>query len=1375
MDQVSEFGEARAAPLSYEQDQLWVLHQLAPQTPADNECAAVTLRGPLDAGILRESLHAVIQRHETWRTVFVSRNGLPVQVVLADGRFGWSVADLSDVAEGGREAEARRRAEEQVRQPFDLASGPLVRALLVRLSEERHRLFITWHRIVADRASVTRVTLPELQELYDARAQRRADELDAVGLQYADYAIRQRQPDEELQVHLRFWSEHLAGAPTVLELPGDHRRPGRLSYRGQAQSFALGAELSAGLRELSRQEQVTLGVTLTAAFETLLYRYTGQEDLLLGLAVPGRRPGPQHRTTGLFTSTLVLRADLAGEPSVRELLSRIRDASQAARRHQAVPLDAVVQEMQPERSMARHPLVQVLLALEPEPEPLSAGWRLEPSDIRPPTSKFDLCIEVDERADGLTGRFVYSSDLFEPETIRRMIGHWRMLLEGMTAQPWLPVGHLPMLTEPETEQLLRDWSAGGELDPGPDIVALIGEQARARPDEVAVVCGPEQLSYRQLDRQASRLARYLRARGVAAEVPVGVCLERSPDQVVALIAILRAGGAYVPLDPEAPTERIQHVVRDTQMPLLLAHERLRDTVAAAGAEVVSLDGDRAALERQSVDEPDGQPRPEQLAYISYTSGSTGQPKGVMVERGALSAHSRAMIGQYQLGPKDRVLQFSQYSADASLEQILPTLAAGARLVMRGTDIWSSRQLLEELKRQQVTVMNLWPTYWQQTMREWSRDPAELAGLHLRLVILGGERLTAQAVQEWRELGLPGVRLLNAYGPTEATITATLAEAGEEQEPITIGRPLPGRTVYILDDGRPVPTGVLGELHIGGQLLARGYLNQPALTKERFIHDPFAAQPDGRLYRTGDLVRYRPDGRIEYAGRNDEQVKIRGYRIELGEVEAVLAQHPAVGQAVVVAQGDDADKELIAFVVARAAAPLPLEELRGYLARHLPRPMQPTIIEQLAELPRLATGKPDRRRLPKIERAKRRDETPYVPARLLAERQLVQIWEELLEPRPIGIKDNFFHLGGNSLLAAQLGDRIERAFGEKLTLSTLFAKPTVEQLVEALQDSAKETEERARLLPVQAEGTRRPFFFLHGDWTGEAFYCFALARACGPDQPFYVLEPYRFSAQEQVPTFEAIATAHIEAIREVQPRGPYRLGGYCNGGLVAYEMARQLERNGEQVEFLGLIDPSPPVQSNLLRTLCDAAQKAMRPESARQADLYLRARHMQRQIYRRLWPRAIRVRELEQLLAVEPRLDAMFPPREALYQDFLGALSWTAARYKAGIYRGRITFYWAREEPAIARTWRPVIRHVRAADMEEHAIAGTHMSTITEQHIQDLAVSLSACLARAGQEADRPPGRRKADGGPATRKVPPMRGRDVRQVLAIERQAFPDDT
>jgi amino acid adenylation domain-containing protein len=815
-----------------------------------------------------------------------------------------------------------------------------------------------------------------------------------------------------------------------------------------------------------------------------------------------------------------------------------------------------------------------------------------------------------------------------------------------------------------------------------------------------------------------------------------VCLERSLDQVTALVGILKAGAVYVPLDPEAPHERIRYVAQDTQMPLLLTQHRLHGKVSGTRAAVVSLDRDWELIGQQSDEEPVGPPPEDQLAYVIYTSGSTGQPKGVMVERTVLAAHCRAMIEVYGLGPQDRVLQFSQYSFDASLEQILPALAAGSRLVMRGNELWSPRQLRDEVKSQQVTVMNLPPAYWQQAVREWAAAPQELAGTQLRLVIVGGDRMAADGVRQWRDLGLRGVRLLNAYGPTETTITATVGEIGPGQERITIGRPLPGRRVYILDRcGRPVPAGVVGELYIGGDLLARGYLNQPELTRQRFVPDHFAAQPGGRLYRTGDLARYLSDGCIEYMGREDQQVKIRGYRIELGEVETVLAQHPAVEEAAVLTAGTGAAQELVAYVAARMAGPLE-DELRSYLLQKLPGYMQPAVIEQLEKLPRLATGKLDRRGLPAVDRGKRRGKEEYLAPKLLVQQQLVQIWQELLEARPIGIRDNFFDLGGHSLLAAQLVARIEQVHGKRLALSTLFAKPTVEQLAVALQESGQEEGGKPRIVPLHAGGSRQPFFFLHGDWTGGAFYCFALARAAGPEQPFYVLEPYSFSDRDGAPTLEAVASAHIEAMRRVQARGPYRLGGFCNGGLLAYEMARQLERVGERVEFLGLINPSDPVQASALRAACGWVNRVIRPDSRRQADLYLRARHAQRHVYRRLRPGGSRVQDFGKLLAIEPRLAGMFPPREALYRDYVGVFNWVVAGYQTGIFSGKITFYWAREEPAIARSWQPVIGGKEAACSEEHEVAGSLMSSVTD-HIEGIAEILSERLSRAEREDRRP--------------------------------------
>jgi amino acid adenylation domain-containing protein len=1148
-----------------------------------------------------------------------------------------------------------------------------------------------------------------------------------------------------LAEHLRFWREYLSGAPTVLDVPADHRRPEQPGPRDGVQPFALSAGLTAGLRELSRQEQVTLAATLTAAFATLLYRYTGQEDLLIGTA-PERAPGPQAQPAVAHSlNTVVHRADLAGEPTVRDLLCRTQTSRQDTVPHQDVPFDAVVRELRPERIPGCPPLVQVALAITP------FGSQAPIASVTPasPAPEFDLSIEVEERADGLTGRFVYHRGLFEPETVQRMAGHWRLLLEGMVAQPGRLISELELLTRPEREQLLEQWSAGGVVPDGPAVEELIEAQARTSPDAVAVVCEGAQLSYRELLGQASQLTGYLQGRGVGPGVAVGVCLERSVDQVVALLAVLRAGGAYVPLDPATPDERIRYVVRDTGMPLLLTQAWLRERVDGAGTQVVCLDaGETTSDGPGPPPEQAGRTGPPaeqarragQAAYVIYTSGSTGQPKGVVVERATLSAHCRAMIEVYRLGPQDRVLQFSQYSFDASLEQILPALAAGARLVMRGDEIWTPRHLLGEVQRQQVTVLNLPAAYWQQAVREWAQPPDALAGTQLRLVIAGGERLGRPGVQEWPRLGLSGTRLLNAYGPTETTITATMAEIEPDDEWITIGRPLPGRTTFILDHrGQPVSAGVVGELFVGGALLARGYLNQPELTSERFGPDPFAGRSGARLYRTGDRARYLADGRIEYMGREDQQVKIRGYRIELGEVEAALSQYPGIAEAVVVARPASRGPELAAFVVAGPGTRLDQEkvaDVRRFLRDRLPAYMVPPVIEPLADLPRLATGKPDRRRLRDTPRGTARPDEGYVAPRLLVHEQLVRIWEELLEVRPIGITDNFFDLGGHSLLAAQLIDRIDQQYGQKLALSTLFGVPTIEQLAGELQDLSQPGEQRAlraKLRPVQETGSKTPFFFLHGDWTGGAFYCFALARACGPDQPFYVLEPLVFSDQEPVPTMEAVAGAHLEAIQAVQPHGPYRLGGFCNGGLLVYELARQLEQQGEQVEFLGLVNPSAPYQHGPLTTMADRLYGVLGVPAGAQVTVYLRMRQALRHLYRRLWPQGPRVLDFGKLLVIEPRLARMFPSREALYRDYVGVFDFLAAHYRTGRYRGPVTYYWAREEPAIARSWQLLIRRNAPAGHREHIIEGALMSSVTD-HVEGLAQKLRDDLDRAGQSS-----------------------------------------
>lgn len=1149
----------------------------------------------------------------------------------------------------------------------------------------------------------------------------------------------------------------ITGARAVAHLPPDHSRQWRGRSTTASHPFRLQNRLSARLEELAAREEVTLTTVLAASLAVLLARYTDEERFEVGWN---------------GTDTL---ADLSRRPNMVELLGSVK-----AERAEPTSDTSSVQGATGCLTDDRGNSPQVVIGFAPG----AAAWaRAQRSwEVFGRPIGVELCFEFEHpesRPEGgtvgprLSGRLFYDDERFDAGAIERLTEHWQVLLDAMVEDPWCPVGDLPILTASRARQLLGEWGNAPEPPSGPDIVDLVAEQAANRSDAVAAQCGPEKLTYSELADRANRLARLLQDRGVGPDVIVGVCLERSVDHVVALLAILKAGGAFLLLDPEAPGERTRYILQDSRSPLVLTHQSLHSKVAETETAVLCMDHVEENMGQRSAQLFDHPPRPGQPAYVSYTSGSTGRPKGVVVERGPLSAHCRVMAAMYELGPDDRVLQFSQFSADASLEQIFSTLTVGARLVMRGTDIWTPEQLREELVLRRVTVMNLWPTYFQQVVRAWSRTPNALTSLRLRLVILGGERLGAHLLAQWRQLGVD-TRVLNAYGPTEGIITATLSEAGEERDVVTIGRPLPGRKVYLLDpSGQPVPLGGAGELYLGGSLLARGYLNRPELTEERFVADRYDAEGRGRLYRTGDRARFLADGRIVYLGRVDDQVKVRGYRIELGEVEAILTEHSSVDEAVVVAREDGEDTELVAYVVASGDGPLVEEELRRHLEAKLPRPMQPTVITELATMPRLATGKPDRRRLPVIERTHRRDPSSYVPPTLLVHEHLIRIWEELLEARPIGIRDNFFHLGGHSLLAAQLVQRIEQTLGKKTALSTLFANPTIEQLATSLEEEAARGA-KTRVLPVQAHGDRRPLFFLHGDWTRGGFYCLDLARACGDEQPFFVLEPYRFDSDDPAPTVEVIARAHIDALRQVQERGPFRLGGFCNGGVLAFEMARQLQEEGEQVEFLGLVNPSAPRQRSLLRWVTSKVTGQRSRAGGR--DAYLRTRHAFRHVYRTVRPKAQRVADFGALLSIEPRLADMFPPPDALVADYVGVISWALASYRPGAYYGKATFFWAAEEPRIARSWRPILRHMSPSMVEQHTVPGDHMSTVT-LGIAELAHAFAGSVDRlepGSVDASIGQAESREDGEQATFVTRDLRTRDVPGVIRIQRRSFPKD-
>ena len=1034
-------------PLSFGQEQVWFLAQLAPDRPVYNECVTIHLPGPLDIASLERSFNEIIRRHEIWRTSFPIVDGRPMQMIHPPSTLKLPVVDLEYLPEAEREAEALRLATEEARILFDLAQGPLLRATLMRLGDAEHRLFLTLHQSIFDGVSLYQVFLPELHALYEAFLSGKPSPLEDLPIQYADFAVwqRQRLQGNMLADQLAYWKQQLAGAPAALELPTDRPRPPARTYRGSMRPFALSKHLTYALKALSRQEGVTLFMVLLAAFNTLLYRYTGQDDLLIGTSTAGRKRSEIQELMGFFLNTLVLRTNLSGNPTFRELLARVREVTNSAIAHEDVPFEYLVKEFQPERNLGQHPFFQVMLILEPSLPVLSSGWTLTQMDVETGITEFDLSLELDDRPESLIGRFEYSADLFNAATIDRIAGHWQTLLEGIVADPERHLSELPLLTEAERHQLLVEWNATqADYPMDRSIHQLFEAQVERTPEAEAVVFEEEQLTYRELNRRANQLAHHLQKLGVGPDVLVGICVDRSLDMVVGLLGILKAGGAYVPLDPGFPAERLAFMLEDAQAPVLLTQRHLTTQLPKHGAKVVCLDSDQTVLAQQSGTNLLPAATSTNLAYVIYTSGSTGRPKGVQIIHRAVVNFLLSMREQPGLREEDTLLAITTLSFDiAALELFLP-LVVGARVIVASRDVVADgAALMETLARTRTTVMQATPVTWHILLAAgW------LGNRHLK-ILCGGEALPLELAQQL----LPkAASLWNLYGPTETTIWSSVCQIKPDAEWISIGHPIANTQLYLLDAHlQPVPVGVPGELYIGGDGLAPGYLNRPELTAERFIPHPFSDEPGACLYRTGDLARYCSDGTLKHLGRIDFQVKIRGFRIELGEIEAVLSQHPAVRQAVVVARGDvPGDKRLVAYIVATQRQHLVINDLRNYLKEKLPEYMLPSAFILLDALPLTPNGKIDRRSLPAPESARHIEEETFVAPTSTVHYQLMQIWEELLDAQPIGIRDNFFLLGGHSLLAARLVNRIEQAFGKKVPLATLFAGPTIEQVASALQ-------------------------------------------------------------------------------------------------------------------------------------------------------------------------------------------------------------------------------------------------------------------------------------------------------------------------------------
>jgi amino acid adenylation domain-containing protein len=1084
--------ESGPVPLSFAQQRLWFIDQWEPGNPLYNIPAALRLGGQLDVAVLKRTLDEIVQRHEILRTRFETIHGQPVQVIAPAVTMNVPLVDLQDLDEVQREAEARRLAAKEACWSFDLARGPLLRVTALRLGVEEHVLLLTVHHIVFDGWSTT-AFVRELAALYPDFLDGQPSPLSPLPLQYADYALWQRQwlQGETLEAQLSYWKQQLAGAPTGLQLPADRPRPAVQTHNGATLSFTLSKSLTEALRALSWQESSTLFITLLAAFHTLLHRYTGQQDILVGTPIANRTRAEIEGLIGFFVNTLVIRTRLDGvsrTPTFREFLAQVRRVTLEAHSHQDLPFEMLVEELHLERDMSRTPLFQVMFSLENAPPvaPSLPGLVLSPLQVNGQMAKFDLSLSMMDLEEGLVGEFVYNTNLFDQATIARLAGHLQTLVASIVADPDRRLSDLPLLTGAEEQQLLVEWNKPGkERLEKAHIPHLFEAQVERMPDATAVVlaAGPDQghlhLTYRELNRRANQLAHHLRALGVGPETIVGLCMERSIEVVTAILGIFKAGGGYAPLDPAYPPQRLAFLLQDTRASVLLTQEELGQRLPTHNACVVCLDSDWPKIARESQENPGGRTLAENVAYVIYTSGSTGQPKGVLISHEAIADYCCIIRNDYQLTPGERLLQFASLTFDASLKQILAPLIAGTTLVLREAEVWAPTDFGSKVLELGLTIINLPPAYWHQLAQEWAVAPARVSAGQLRLVVVGGDVMQPPSLHLWQQTPAKDVRLLNAYGPTETTINATAFDVPSQADlppgRIPIGRPLANRTAHILDRwGNLVPIGAPGELYIGGGL-ARGYLRRPGLTAEAFVPNPFSHQVRGeRLYRTGDLARYRPDGNIEFLGRIDHQVKVRGFRIEVGEIEAVLGRHPAVREAAVLAasgQREGEDKRLVAYVVPSQGQELAAGDLRRLLQEKLPDYMVPSLFVVLEVLPRTPGGKVDRRALPAPDWSQPEREGAFVAPRTPTEGVLASLWAQVLGVERVGANDNFFELGGHSLLATQVISRLRQAFQVEVSLRALFEAPTVAGLAQHVEATlrAKRGLQAPPLVPVARDG------------------------------------------------------------------------------------------------------------------------------------------------------------------------------------------------------------------------------------------------------------------------------------------------------------------
>ncbi|GAA1673517.1 amino acid adenylation domain-containing protein [Streptomyces yatensis] len=1171
-------------PLSFAQRRLWFLDRLGDDRGAYNIPTAMRLAGQVDRAALETALRDVVARHESLRTVFHERDGVPRQVVLDSAEISLPHSEV-------REEDLPDALNAEVTAHFDLAAAIPVRARLFSLGDTDHVLLVTIHHIASDGWSMGPLAR-DLSTAYVARLGGDTPDWAELPVHYADFTLWQREmlgeegdPDSPIAGQLAYWKENLDRLPEELPLPADRPRPAVASGRGGAVLFRIDPELHASLGQLARSGRATLFMVLQAGLATLLTRLGGGTDIPVGTPVAGRTDEALDDLIGFFVNTLVLRTDTSGAPTFKELIERVRERDLSAFAHQDVPFERLVEVLNPERSQARHPLFQVLLTLQntADTEVALPGLNATPQPVSLDISKFDLSLELSEElladgaADGIDGALRYSTDLFDHDTAEALAQRLIRVLRTMAAAPDTSIADVDVLTPDERERVLRGWNDTAHQVPAATLPALFEAQAARTPDRPALVFEGATLGYAELNARANRLARLLIERGVGPEGCVAIAVPRSPELVVALLAVVKTGAAYLPVDPDYPADRIRLMLEDAAPALLLTTtETATGLPVEASVPVLALDAPGTLDTLAGLpagDVPDGERRaplhPAAPAYVIYTSGSTGRPKGVMVPHSGIVNRLAWMQARYGLTAEDRVLQKTPAGFDVSVWEFFWPLLEGAALVVARPEGHKDPAYLAELiQAERVTTVHFVPSMLQVFLQE----PGAARCTGLRRVLCSGEALPRELQDEF--LRTLDAELHNLYGPTEASVDVTSWECERTAPPgpVPIGRPVWNTRLYVLDEAlRPVPPGVPGDLYLAGVQLARGYLGRPGLSAERFVADPFSAD-GGRMYRTGDIARWRPDGALDFLGRADDQVKLRGVRIELGEIEAVLARHAEVAHsAVVVREDQPGDRRLVAYVVARAAGGEPRPAaLRDHLAAEVPEYMVPSAFVTLPELPLTPNGKLDRKALP----------APGAPAgvagrapRNLREQLLCGVFAEVLGLPRVGIDDNFFELGGHSLLMVRLANQVRLAFGVDLTIRTVLNTPTVAGLAERLYE-LDHGDDLDVLLPLRRQGSLPPLFCIHPG-TGVGWPYTRLIPEVDRDRPIYTFQARGLRDLAELPeTIEEVIEDYLGQIREIQPHGPYHLLGWSLGAALAQGIATRLQASGEEVALLMSLDGYP---------------------------------------------------------------------------------------------------------------------------------------------------------------------------------------------------------